>query len=168
MNIFRKMKNNKAGDVGITGMIMIFMAAMLLTMVLDMFTSMLAKEYVINALQVAEMNALVSCVETNQELYDGFSINSQEVISKFSSEIRQRINVGSSTPFNNITYPSAPSSLWVGVNTYESRQISAYIRAQVLFEPKRFIKNPVNLFDYDAPQPSIGVIVASSIYKFRA
>ena len=47
MSLFKKMNNNKAGDVGIIGMVLIFMSAMLITMVLDMFTSMLAKEYVI-------------------------------------------------------------------------------------------------------------------------
>ena len=168
MSLFKKMKNNKAGDVGIIGMILIFMSAMLVAMVLDMFTSMLAKEYVINALQVAEMNALISGVETNQELYDGFAIDTQDVARTFASEIRERISEGPTTPFDNITYPSSPQSLWVGVNTFESRQISAYIRAHVLFQPKRFIRNPVDLFNYDAEQPRISVIVASSVYKFRA
>ena len=168
MSLFKKMNNNKAGDVGIIGMVLIFMSAMLITMVLDMFTSMLAKEYVINALQVAEMNALISNVETNQELHDGFSIDTQDVARTFASEIRERISVDTTTPFESITYPSSPQSLWVGVNTFESRQISAYIRAHVLFEPKRFIKDPVDLFNYDAEQPKVSVIVGSSIYKFRA
>lgn len=155
--------NNKGADVGIMGIMLIFVSATILAMGLDLFTTMLGKEYTINAMQSAEIYALVQNVDNSHSITENLSIDVTKVVDTYYSEIRRKLMPGPSTPFRSIKYmKESVTANTVKDDPTSSETTSAGISAYILFEPKRYIRNPMDFLS-----PSDGINVDKVYVKTR-
>lgn len=154
-------KDNKGGDVGMTGMLFILVTLTVMTIALDLFANMISKEYVIEKMQAAQTYTLVSNYDSEKSTFK--EIVFRDVLKMkqdYNTYLSDYLDIGN-TVFNDIK---------IGDPTFMCyNKVAEVVKGNVTYEPHQFIRNPSDaLFGgIDVRNPVITTTVQTMLTVYR-
>lgn len=154
-------RDNRGGDVGMTGMLFILVTLTVMTIALDLFANMISKEYVIEKMQAAQTYTLVSNYDSEKSTFK--EIVFRDVLkmrTDYKNYLSNYLDIGN-TVFNDIK---------IGEPVFMCQnKVAEVVEGNVTYEPHQFIRNPTDaLFrGIDVKNPVITTKVRTMLTVYR-
>jgi len=167
IRFLRKLRSNKGIESGILGLLLVLILTTTIAMEIDFFTTTLAKEHIIMALESTEIYALMASVDYTPMVTSDMGFNSESARLTFENEIHAKLRDGAGTFFHTIYWSDMDIVI-------ESNDTEAYIWVSLDYSPMQFVKSANNsLFPSKSKlqhigTPKVNVKVASKVYMYKS